>query len=359
APRMALIAFVSILFGGSAGPEAPLVQVIGSLGSALGDRLRLSNDEVRILTLSGMAAALGAFFGAPLAGAVFALELPHQRGLEFFEALMPAVLSASVAFVVFDAFVPVSHPLLHFGSDLSIAYGSAVPFAILLGALGAAIGACFQIAFDGLGSVTRRFDERPVLLATCGGALLGAIALLTPRATGMTTLFWGEPQLVHFSTQLASGNVTNLGRVALPWLALAALELLSISITLRSGFRGGFIFPLLFVGALVGAAAHALSGGRIPLPVAVMCTMVAVNVAVTKTPLGTAILLGTLSGTALLPLILVASLTSFFLAGPVRVIRSQRSRTEPDHVERTEPRRHTASTALLAEQAARAGLPPT
>ncbi|HVY46618.1 MAG TPA: chloride channel protein, partial [Minicystis sp.] len=81
-PSMIVASLISITFGGSAGPEAPLVQINGSLGSYLGDKLRLAPEIVRTLTFCGMGAALGAFFGAPLGGALFALEIPHRRGLE-------------------------------------------------------------------------------------------------------------------------------------------------------------------------------------------------------------------------------------------------------------------------------------
>jgi len=80
-PSMTVTSLISIGFGGSAGPEAPLVQIIGSLGSKIGERLKLHGDVIRTLTFSGMGAALGALFSAPLGGALFALEIPHRRGL--------------------------------------------------------------------------------------------------------------------------------------------------------------------------------------------------------------------------------------------------------------------------------------
>ncbi|HEY9844860.1 MAG TPA: chloride channel protein, partial [Candidatus Caenarcaniphilales bacterium] len=100
-PAMVVASWISIAFGGSAGPEAPLVQVIGSFGGWLGQQLKLVAATTRVLTFCGMSAALGAFFGAPLGGALFALEIPHRRGLEYYEAVVPAVLSAILSFSVF------------------------------------------------------------------------------------------------------------------------------------------------------------------------------------------------------------------------------------------------------------------
>ena len=100
-PAMVIASLVAITSGGSAGPEAPLVQVNGSFGSWLGDTLKLDTTSVRVLTFCGMSAALGAFFGAPIGAAIFALEIPHRRGLEYYEAVAPAVISAILSFAIF------------------------------------------------------------------------------------------------------------------------------------------------------------------------------------------------------------------------------------------------------------------
>lgn len=67
-PAMILSSLVSIAAGGSAGPEAPLVQVTGSLGTWLADRLKLQEEDLRVMSLVGMASGFTALFGAPLGG---------------------------------------------------------------------------------------------------------------------------------------------------------------------------------------------------------------------------------------------------------------------------------------------------
>ncbi|MGB7521221.1 MAG: chloride channel protein, partial [Spirulinaceae cyanobacterium] len=100
-PGMIITSLISITAGGSAGPEAPLVQINGSLGSWLGTKLNLAVNNVRIFTFCGMSAALGAFFGAPIGGALFALEIPHRRSLEYYEAIVPAIIAGIFSFSVF------------------------------------------------------------------------------------------------------------------------------------------------------------------------------------------------------------------------------------------------------------------
>lgn len=95
---MILASLVSISAGGSAGPEAPLVQVTGSFGTWFADRLKLQGEDLRTISLAGMAAGFTALFGAPLGGAMFALEiLHHQHIVEYYEALMPAIVQVVLA----------------------------------------------------------------------------------------------------------------------------------------------------------------------------------------------------------------------------------------------------------------------
>ena len=325
-PSMTLTSLVSIAFGGSAGPEAPLVQIVGSMGSALGDRLRLFDAYVRTFSFCGMAAALGAFFGAPLGGALFALEIPHRRGLEYYEALIPALVSSGLSFVIFRLVTGVEGVLYSFPGmpDPTLL---AVGQGVLAGAVGAAVGAAFIGLFHLVGRAVRRLERRVILLAVLGGVAIGLIEELVPNGVGITTLFWSEYQIPAILA--ASPAELGPGVVAAGLLLLVAtLKALAISATLHSGFRGGFIFPLFFLGAATGLAFSIAVGGLIPAPVAMICGMAAVNVAVTKTPVSTTIILVTVSGTSMLPVVGAASMTAFLLTTPVALISTQRSRPD-------------------------------
>ncbi|MBD2526896.1 chloride channel protein [Nostoc sp. FACHB-133] len=100
-PGMVIASWLSLVSGSSAGPEAPLVDINGGIGSWMAEKLKLGRDETRILTFCGMSAALGAFFGSPLGSALLALELPHRLGMEYYEALIPVIVSAIAGFVIF------------------------------------------------------------------------------------------------------------------------------------------------------------------------------------------------------------------------------------------------------------------
>src|SRR5579875_31104 len=95
------ISLICIGVGGGMGPEAPLVQTGGTLGSWIARRFHRDRVDMRTLTITGMASAFTVLFGTPLGSAIFALELLHRRGLEYYEALIPAVLGSVIGFAIY------------------------------------------------------------------------------------------------------------------------------------------------------------------------------------------------------------------------------------------------------------------
>ena len=322
-PAMTLTSLVSISAGGSAGPEAPLVQIIGSCASWLGDKLRLEGDIVRTFTFCGMGAALGAFFGAPLGGALFALEIPHRRGMEYYEALLPGLVAAMVAFLIFRSIVGYEHIVfhLHGGSELTL---PDVWWGIGFGVLGAGVAMVFAWVFAALGRLTHPWEHRrPVLLGTLGGLAIGLLAQLSPKS-----LFWGEYQIdaiINSPSHLLS--IHTAIRAAGLLLLLALVKMVAVGATLHTGFRGGFIFPLMFIGACFGTAI-AIVVPHVPAAVAIVGMMAAVNVAITKTPVSTSIILVTLTGTSMMPVVIASSLVSLLLTTRLNLIHTQRDRGE-------------------------------
>mmetsp|Transcript_6609 Transcript_6609/g.13864 ORF Transcript_6609/g.13864 Transcript_6609/m.13864 type:complete len:1095 (-) Transcript_6609:70-3354(-) len=98
--NLILIATGGMASGLSLGPELPLVLSSGMVGSYLGKITHQSILSARVMNLTAGAAAIGGFFGFPMAGALFVLELPHQMGLQYFEALSPATIASIIAVLV-------------------------------------------------------------------------------------------------------------------------------------------------------------------------------------------------------------------------------------------------------------------
>jgi H+/Cl- antiporter ClcA len=308
-PSMLLSSLISIAAGGSAGPEAPLVQVTGSFGTWFANRLHLKGEDVRSLSLAGMAAGFTALFGAPLGGAIFALEILHHRHvLEYYEALMPAIVSSCSSYLVFAAITHLGlAPTWHF-PKYAISNLDDFALAIGFGILGAALGWLFIAVFK---ICDRLFSELPgpiYVRTTLAGLVLGGLATVSPL-----TRFFGHEELSVVVD-------TNMTVVAL--LGLASLKLVAISTTVIGGWRGGFIIPLFFTGACIGKAVALLIPGVNPA-LAMICTMAALNAAVTRTPVSTTLLLSKLTEVGPFTPILFASLTGFFLAPRNPLISAQ------------------------------------
>lgn len=308
-PSMILSSLLCVGSGGSLGPEAPLVQVTGSLGSWMGKFFRLKGEELRSLSIAGMASGFTALFGAPLGGSLFSLEiLHHKHAVEYYKAIIPALVASSFSYVVFAL-------IIHLGLgpiwDLSpyqysgvFDFGYAILFAILATIIGWGFILCVKF-FKSL------FESKPLPIyvkTLIGGVVLGVIAYYFP-----ITRYFGH----HEISQLLANNYTLTTLVA-----ILILKILAISVTVTSGWRGGFIIPLFFVGATLGLIIHQIFPGT-NLTLAIISCMAAVNACVTRTPMSTTILLATLTGFAYFIPILFASLTGYFLAPRIPFIKSQ------------------------------------
>jgi len=141
-----------------------------------------------------------------------------------------------------------------------------------------------------------------------GGIILGVIAFYFP-----ITRYFGHHEI----------NDLLLNDFSLQFLAaILVFKILAIAITVTSGWRGGFIIPLFFVGATLGLIIHQIFPST-NLSLAVITCMAAINACVTRTPMSTTILLATLTGFGYFIPILFASLTGYFLAPRIPFISSQ------------------------------------
>ncbi len=320
---MTIASLVGISSGGSAGPEAPLVQMTGSLGTWIADRLGLRGEELRSVTIAGMAAGFTSLFGSPLGGALFALEiLQHRHIVEYYEALLPAFISSCSAFLIF---VAVTH--IGLGPTWNFPGYAAVDIWDFASAIGlGVIGACIGWLFYGIFRITRLAFEvipGPIFVrTTVGGLVLGLLAFHEPL-----TRYFGHEELGVLLT--ANRNVPALA-------LLLFLKLVAVSVTISSGWRGGIIIPLFFVGAVAGQALLLLApSGRGGLYL--ICLMAGVNAAVTKTPISTTILLADLTGVGNLTAVLFASITGYFLSPRVPFIVAQGpERRDSKHAEADE-----------------------
>lgn len=221
-PSMVLSSLLCVASGGSLGPEAPLVQVTGSTGTWLGKMLRLKGEELRSLSIAGMASGFTALFGAPLGGSLFSLEiLHHKHAVEYYKAIIPAFVASCFSYLVFALIV---HLGLGPTWDLSAYEYSGVfdfGFAVLFAIIGAAVGWLFIFCTKFLKSA---FERKPIpiyIKTLMGGFLLGVIAFYFP-----ITRYFGH----HEINELLSSDFS----LALLF-GILAFKIIAIVITVTSG----------------------------------------------------------------------------------------------------------------------------
>lgn len=313
-PPMILSSLISIASGGSAGPEAPMVQVTGSIGTWLADRLRYSGEALRTLSIAGMASGFTVLFGAPLGGTFFALEILHHQHVALYaEAIFPAIVASCAGYTIFVAITQLGiGPVWHF-PQYSVTSLFDFSEAIVYGVVGALAGWLFIAIFRGCERFFELLPNPIYWKTTVAGLGLGCLAVLFPL-----TRFFGEHQL----------ETVIEGNFSISFLIILAIaKLLAISITVTGGWRGGIIIPLFFTGACLGEAISIASSG-LNETLVIVCVMAGLNAAVTRTPISTTLLLAKLTGFSTFTPILFASVVGFLLAPRHPFIASQLS-TKP------------------------------
>lgn len=228
------VSAICIGTGGSVGREGPIVQIGSSVGSSIGQVLRVSQDRIRALVGCGAAAGIAATFNAPVAGSMFALEIVlGDFGLATFS---PIVISSVVATAVSRHFLGNAPAFIVPPYQLVSAWE--FPLYVILGLFCALVAVTFTTVLYRSEDVFDLLRIPEYLKASLGGIILGSIGLLFPHILGV-----GYPAIDLAFMQKLSGWVL---------LLLVVFKILGTSIILGSGGSGGIFAPSLFMGAMAG-----------------------------------------------------------------------------------------------------------
>ena len=319
----------------------PVLSADGRAG-VVASLVDLSEAETLFVTMCGMGAGLAAFFGEPVGGALFACEVLHRYGLEYYEAVVPTVVAGLACNWSFRVIANLpQEPIWTFDAEAALAPFDSI-LGLFWGALGGLLGWAWMRGTNTIRDkilVPNKIGPRHILKGLVGGLLIGSIGVLMPE-----TLFWAEHEaqtiIDHGSTTLPHvwPSIGVLGSYPLTdpivLVSIGLLKLIAISITVLSGYRGGFIFPFMFAGHSIGMGMYYLltaSGltayiAISPAAASLSCAC-AINVAVTRTVLATPIVLATLSGRVdVFPTMLVSSLVALHITGDEAIIKAARKR---------------------------------
>ncbi len=274
APGIVATAFVSLISGASLGPEAPLADACGGIGTLVSDKLKLDEQETRTMGYSGVSGMLAAFITNPFGGALLGME-SAQGGVTgrsaYFWLLFPSLLASAVSTVVFVLLSGVFFETLYQFPDYTPKLAHII-YAVPLGLIGAVAGIVFMFLLQILQKFFQRMKGHVVLRGLVGGLVMGIIGALLPL-----TLFSGEEQTGELIANAAEIGVAML-------IVLAVVKLFATSVLLSTGWKGGYIFPIMFAGVALGLALDLLFPG-IPVAVCVAATVAGALVAALRAPL--------------------------------------------------------------------------
>ena len=224
--------------GHSLGPEDPSLQIGATLASALGRRLRLSRERVRLIAPVGAAAGLAAAFNAPISAVLFVIEEVIGR---WSAAILGSIVLSAVSSVVVARFFLGSEPLFHIPNVSLISTEELLAYAVL----GLAGGLAAFIFARLVGWLRSKLKALPrwtqYLQPAVAGLIIGAIGYAGfPQVMGAGYEFMDQAMHNQFGFQLL--------------VILALLKIVATTLSFTSGTPGGMFAPTLFVGAMLGAA---------------------------------------------------------------------------------------------------------
>ena len=246
APGAVVVSLVSLVGGLSLGPEAPLATGTGGAATWWLERRGASAATVRSGNETAVSGVFGGLLSSPLIGGVMTIELEHRQSLDYtFRSLIPAIVAGVAGFVVvnpvmgdvflgryeFDQF---ELQYWYFGAALGIGIVGAI-VAVVIGAVLRLVRGWFS-----------RLDHRPIVRAVIGGIVVGAIGYGLPL-----TMFSGVDQL-----ESVFENAATIGIALL--LVTAFAKIITLAVSLGSGFYGGPFFPIFFIGGVIGTVFHLL-----------------------------------------------------------------------------------------------------
>lgn len=268
-PGLAVVLILSLAGGVSLGPENPIIAINVSLAVALVARMSRAVPPQLVGALA-ISATIGALFGTPVAAALVFTGMVGEFKMggslwdKLFLPLVAAGAGSVTAFLLGGGF----------GNEAPFApYGSPQALDLLLGSLLACGAAAFGLVAVYLFPLAHRAFHalrHPLLYITAGGLVLGLLGALG----GPITLFKGLEQSAELLADPGDYSPSQLALILL-------VKVAALVVAASAGFRGGRIFPAVFLGVAAGLLGSALLPGLAP-PLAVACGVLGVVLAIAR-----------------------------------------------------------------------------
>jgi len=310
AAGVALAALASLAFGAVLGPEAPLIALGSIVGVVVARWARVEGKSRQVLSMAGSMTAISALFGGPLVAGVMVTEAGLSLGAALVPALLPGLLGAAIGYTLIVGYgswtgIPVEGLTVPNLPDYATTRVVDLLAAVVIGLIVAILVPAVRIIAHRLVVLRGRVGLGPVVVA--GGLAIGVMAAVIQAAGGnyADILFSGQTSI---PTLLAASGAWGL-------VAVLLVKALAYAISLGSGFRGGPVFPAIFVGTAVAVVVGNLIDMSPTAAVAIgaACGMAAFTRLVV-TSLMFAVLLTGVNGAGAIPAATLATVTAWIVA---------------------------------------------
>ncbi len=297
-PGLIIALIIGLAGGVSLGPEHPVMAVNIALAVALGARVfpRVNALDWTILASAG---TIGALFGTPVAAAlIFSQTLSGNAEIPLWDRLFAPLLAAAAGALTTSLFFHpnFSLPIAHYSQmQLVDIFSGAIVAAIAI-----ALGMVAVWCLPRLHRLMHRL-KNPVLILGVGGFILGILGAIG----GNITLFKGLDEM----QQMAFSQIFSVS----DYLLFALIKLAALVVAASCGFRGGRIFPAVFVGVALGLMLHE-HVEAVPLAITISCSILGLVLVVTRDAwLSLFMAAVVVPDTSLLPLLCIVMLPAWLL----------------------------------------------
>ena len=241
APLIFVSTVITHLFGGSAGREGAALQLGGSIGSQIGNMLKLDEKDMHAITLCGMSGVFAALFGTPLTATFFAMEV-ISVGIIYYSSFIPCIVSSIVAYKISLLFG--LEPVYFNLKIIPAISASSVIKVTVLGALCAIVSIVFCESLHKTSRFVKKYIKNEYLRIALGGLVIVILTMMLRNTdyngTGMNIIskaINGEAKYEAFF-----------------------LKIIFTAITISVGYKGGEIVPTFFIGSTFGCVAAKFLG---------------------------------------------------------------------------------------------------
>ena len=303
APMILIGTIVTHLFGGSAGREGTAVQIGASISDQLTHIFHFNKSDRKTILIAGMAAGFGSVFGTPLAGGIFGLEV-FLMGKIRYESLIPAFLSSIIADMVTQHWWGVSHSkyIITNFPELTI---KNILLACVAGICFGLAGKLFSISIKLVKTTLSKYIKFQPYHAIIGGIIIILLtkALGTYKYNGLGL----ETIMSSFSSQQPVYDFL--------------FKIIFTAVTLGSGFKGGEVTCLFFIGSTLGNTLSKI----INLPMSLLSGMgfVGVFAAASNTPIACTVMAIELFGKEVGTYAAIACIVAYLFSGHSGIYDSQ------------------------------------